>query len=114
MALAMPPPVSPTGAGSLVKKFQFRLLRAVHEQIAQDEEQRSRREQRAQAGEGQHHGVHGLAAELCAGRVMLMPCTCRAAMISRRADAVDHDGEREQHQAQFDQARWYRGRRWLR
>ena len=39
MALAMPPPASPTGAGSCVKKFQVKDLSAVIDQIAENEKQ---------------------------------------------------------------------------
>ena len=43
IALAMPPPVSPGGSGSLVKKFQSSELAAVVEQVAQNQKQDRRR-----------------------------------------------------------------------
>ncbi len=61
MALAMPPPVSPTGFGSLVKKSQLSDLTAVVDQVAQNEEKDGYDGQRRHAGKREHHDVQGLA-----------------------------------------------------
>ena len=70
-------------------------------------------EDRAQAGQGQHHHVDGFAAEVFnRASHFVMPFGRRDDQKARHA--VDHDGEGEQDQAQFDESAGVQVSPWLR
>ena len=80
MALAMPPPVSPTGVGSLVKKFQLTSSPAVIDQIAQNKKEHRDGDQRAQPRQAEHQHVHDLSPS------QLHPCATPLPRLRRNHD----------------------------
>ena len=104
MALAMPPPASPTGAGSLVKKFQLTDVAAVIDEVAENEKQDRDGDEGAEAGHGQHEMADKFApAETVAHACPIPLPRWDVTTISRRARPLRMKGQEEEHQAEFDQ-----------
>src|SRR5665213_1754242 len=101
MALAMPPPASPTGVGSLVKKSRVRLLPPW-----------MNRYPRIKTSVPAANRVHNPVMVNITALIILRRSVCRSRILGfvpigsydeQARDSVDDDGEGEEDQAQFDQ-----------
>src|SRR5579871_5820156 len=102
MALAMPPPASPTGVGSFVKKSKVRLLPPWMNRYP-------RMKTRVPAANRVHKPVMVNITAL----TILRRSVCRSPILGlvlvsshdeKARDAVDDDGKGKEHQAQFDES----------
>ena len=107
MALAMPPPISPTGLGNWVKNAQLIELKPCDDQVIKHQHQRrDDQDARTQTSSDLHEGVLEFAPVVVwYGHCSVLRFDARAGerFQQQLREHVDQHGHAEQHQADFKQ-----------
>ena len=92
------------GLGQLGEEIPVHVFAAVVDEIAENKEQHGDGDQRAKAGQAEHHDIHRLAPKQARCSSLRDSAAAAGGEHDEQArQAIEHEGQQKEHQAQFDQ-----------